>query len=387
MEEPLIPESDPEFLDFEPAPIAEMYDDLMQGPPQTAPVHTMPTDSQLIKEGKGNEVNEKNFTYNDAICNPLKSSQVSCGSFQASKLSTDCLTERMYSVQNHALGRSLPSSMVEEHKSACLIKKEEEPPTPTKFSLQSCELDDKTLDKKSKQERNRVSAQKCRQKKKEYVFKMESELKTIKEELAICKYELELLRGNLLSRIEQQYVNLNEGLLAQAKRIIDSGTMTPKIDEFVTHIAAANKELIMKRCESMNALCQLFLDRIIPDMYTRLLWDAEKSLGVFSSQYLPPEKLGSLRAPEYKENIEYIQNGLRIYRQSIGRKMREFARTKDELLDEIIKLNKYIEMVVLARLPAVNVLSALLLMKAEKLEVSVGEIFELNIPLICCFYY
>lgn len=129
----------------------------------------------------------------------------------------------------------------------------------------------------------------------------------------------------------------------------------------------------MKRCESMSALCQLFLDRLIPGMYTRLLWDAEKTLGIFSPQYLPPERLGSLRAPEYKENIEYIQSGLRIYRQRIGMKMREFAKTKDELLDEIIKLNKYIEMVVLARLPAVNVLSALLLMKAVTLLLSVGK--------------
>lgn len=239
IEEPLIPESDPEFADFEPAPIADMCDDLMQGPPQTAPVHSTSANSQLIvaREERGNEVSEKNFTYNDATYNPSRSSQFYCGSIQASKPSTDCMTERACSAQNRMLGRSLPSSMLEDQKTESLLKREEEPPTPKKLSLQSCELDEKTLDKKSKQERNRLSAQKCRLKKKEHVFKMESELKAVKEELAICKYELELLRGNLLSRIEQQYVNLNEGLLAQAKRIIDSSTMTPKLEEFVTHLA------------------------------------------------------------------------------------------------------------------------------------------------------
>lgn len=40
--------------------------------------------------------------------------------------------------------------------------------------------------------------------------------------------------------------------------------------------------------------------------------------------------------------------------------MKEFMKTKEELLEEVIRLNEYMEIVVLTRLPAIDVLNALL---------------------------
>jgi RNA-binding protein YlmH len=93
-----------------------------------------------------------------------------------------------------------------------------------------------------------------------------------------------------------------------------------------------------------------------------LLWEAEKSKGIFNPLYLQ-QKSENVDKSEYQENIEYIQNGLKIYRQSIGEKMRNFLRVRDELLGDIIKLNKYIEMVAMTRLPATSIFGALLLMR------------------------
>jgi hypothetical protein len=70
-----------------------------------------------------------------------------------------------------------------------------------------------------------------------------------------------------------------------------------------------------------------------------------------------------VNAVEYKENIDYIQNGLRFYRTNISKKMREFINSKEELLDEIVKLSNYIEMVVLTRIPAVDILTILILIQ------------------------
>ena len=94
-----------------------------------------------------------------------------------------------------------------------------------------------------------------------------------------------------------------------------------------------------------------------------MLWEAEKSKGIFNPSYTQ-QRPESIDKSEYQDNIEYIQNGLKIYRQSISKKMREFLKARDELLGDIIKLNKYIEMVVMTRLPAASVFGALLLMRA-----------------------
>lgn len=108
----------------------------------------------------------------------------------------------------------------------------------------------------------------------------------------------------------------------------------------------------------MNVSCKNFLERLIPRTFSCLLRDAEKGQGVFD----PANSLllTGLNNTEYKENLEYIKNGLSIYKQSIGNKMRDFTKAKEELLEEVTKLNKYMEMVVLARLPAVDVLKVVL---------------------------
>jgi hypothetical protein len=161
----------------------------------------------------------------------LKDVQGVYGSLAETKQSTYNSSDK---VLNTGLDQSMSYSMYEELKSETSTRKDEAQ-SPQKFSLQSCGLDDKNIEKKSKQERNRESAKKCRQRKKEYMYKMEAELKAIRQELALCKYELAILKGDLLSGIEQQYVNLKEGLLAQAKNILEEGADASKLEELLNH--------------------------------------------------------------------------------------------------------------------------------------------------------
>eukprot|EP00826_Nyctotherus_ovalis_P022306 TRINITY_DN1733_c0_g1_i4.p1 TRINITY_DN1733_c0_g1~~TRINITY_DN1733_c0_g1_i4.p1 ORF type:complete len:172 (+),score=50.65 TRINITY_DN1733_c0_g1_i4:647-1162(+) len=63
--------------------------------------------------------------------------------------------------------------------------------------VRSGELEDSMVPKKTaKKEKNRVSAQKCRFRKKQYIESLELRIKELTEELAKCKEELQVLKSN-----------------------------------------------------------------------------------------------------------------------------------------------------------------------------------------------
>jgi hypothetical protein len=226
MENRFGPDSDLEFP--EAGAIPEEYSEPMESCDKEVTFFSVPTESHLIRRGKND--------WGRHGC--LKDMQSSYGSIQESKPSTDNFTESVFSIKSMPtcmLGQSLPNQVSEELKSeSSVIKKEE---TLHKFSLQSYDLDEKVTGKRSKQERNRESAKKCRQRKKEYLMNLENELKTTKEELAACRNELKILKGNVLTKIEEEYNKLKEELLTQAKNIIECGALNVKLDEFVNTIS------------------------------------------------------------------------------------------------------------------------------------------------------
>lgn len=124
---------------------------------------------------------------------------------------------------------------------------------------------------------------------------------------------------------------------------------------------------MVKRCESVTSLCQGFLERLVSKGYACMLWGAEKSSGIFNPQNVLQKALNGLNPTEYKENMDYIQNGLRIYRRTIGDKMKDFIKAKEDLLEEIVKLDNYIEMVILTRIPAAFILNGLIQMQTVML--------------------
>ena len=96
---------------------------------------------------------------------------------------------------------------------------------------------DGSPDKKSKQEKNRDSARKCRQRKKAYIVKLEIELKEVKEELKKCKDELNILKSKGISEIDQQFCQMKEQLLAQAKELLSLGkSATPQLSEILGYL-------------------------------------------------------------------------------------------------------------------------------------------------------
>ena len=77
-----------------------------------------------------------------------------------------------------------------------------------------------SADKRSKQERNRESARKCRQRKKEYVKNLEAELRSVKEELASCKNELAVLKVKTMAECGKRLSEAKEQLIGQLKSMM-----------------------------------------------------------------------------------------------------------------------------------------------------------------------
>lgn len=248
------PDSDIDFHNFEAASPPEFCDEVMNNPTARFESSSLVPETHLmkplIKEGNRDSIYQKAFSYGGGMLgtpSPLGACQDFFGPKQYSKLSTDISIEKIFSIKslpNPTLGdtKSLPNSTCEGLKgeSASLTKKGDDSPSSKKFSLASYYQEEKTCDKKSKQERNRESAKKCRQRKKEYLYRLETELRTVKEELAICKCELEILKGNLLSNVEYHFKTLKEELLSQAKVIIEHGMVTTKLDEILNNLTVTH---------------------------------------------------------------------------------------------------------------------------------------------------
>lgn len=227
--------SDPEFLEYEQEPVCSTYHDLMEQPGRGAATFSMPTESNLMRDTRGNWPCPK--TYHDVGPSSIsfKIPQGSYGSTQGSKPSADLFSnvsvEKIFSIQNvrdYGAGKSLPASSLGGLKGGFSMRKE--PETPSKYS---CDLEDRTTDRRSKRERNRDSAKKCRQRKKQFVQALQDEVNSLREELDSCKRELEMLKGSLLSKVEEQFDNLKNEVLTQARKIIDDDIGTPKLDELL----------------------------------------------------------------------------------------------------------------------------------------------------------
>ena len=82
---------------------------------------------------------------------------------------------------------------------------------------------DGLVSKKKKQERNRESAKKCRKRKKEYLIKLEAEIKALRDELAVCKNQLETARLNNEKTLLRQKMSADiDQFLLQAKSMLNS---------------------------------------------------------------------------------------------------------------------------------------------------------------------
>eukprot|EP01022_Parablepharisma_sp_SALTPOND_P029100 TRINITY_DN72555_c0_g1_i1.p1 TRINITY_DN72555_c0_g1~~TRINITY_DN72555_c0_g1_i1.p1 ORF type:complete len:362 (+),score=27.52 TRINITY_DN72555_c0_g1_i1:934-2019(+) len=95
---------------------------------------------------------------------------------------------------------------------------------------------DGSAEKKSKQERNRESARKCRQRKKEYMNRLEAELKSVKEELAACKNELAIARANSMQGLNQQFKQMKKQLLDQTKKLMELGKPAAQLNEYLYYL-------------------------------------------------------------------------------------------------------------------------------------------------------
>ncbi len=114
------------------------------------------------------------------------------------------------------------------------------------------------------------------------------------------------------------------------------------------------------RCETINVVCKNLLETLISKFHQSLFYDSENTTGIFGPLSEYQRKCIESDQMEYTENLGYIQNGLKIYKKNIVDKMKVFITAKDELLNEVMKFNKYMESVVLIRVPAVIILSAII---------------------------
>ena len=79
--------------------------------------------------------------------------------------------------------------------------------------------------RKKKQERNRESAKKCRRRKKEYLIKLETEVRMLRDQLATCRNELENVKSSnqKVQVTLKQQMDLNlEQMLLHIKELLNS---------------------------------------------------------------------------------------------------------------------------------------------------------------------
>ena len=237
--------SDIDFTDFKPEVPASFHDVDMDIRDYHAECRN--TDQRTINV-VNNEENKQYFNTksNTNQHNSMKIVPDFFGSQPESKPITDISTMKsnnmkymMYNMSGHI--QSLPDGMGEQFTtkisaSLCDIKKEDNSPNTYKYSMPSSSFDERPLEKKSKQERNRESAKKCRQRKKEYLIKLEAELRSVREELALCKHELEVIKGDMFCKIEKEFVSLKKDLLSQAETVINNGLDTSSLDELLSKL-------------------------------------------------------------------------------------------------------------------------------------------------------
>jgi hypothetical protein len=86
----------------------------------------------------------------------------------------------------------------------------------------------KKSQKEIKQERNRVCARECRKRKKQYMNRLEDEVRLLKQELLTCKKELEILKSKQRLGLFGEYgflkqnQNMKDKILEDAKIAIES---------------------------------------------------------------------------------------------------------------------------------------------------------------------
>ena len=229
------PGSDIEFEDFDAKPHSPFRDDFINPMPQNnVPSNCIAQPTQPLpnpEASKSNRNIKKKFLISrkSSLNSPITSFKSSFGIKSDSKPTTDNSIEKIFKIQSIPNLGSLINPNSEEMKQG-------ENSYKSNFSLPSSGLDDRNLNKKKKQERNRESAKKCREKKKEYLYQLESELKDVKEELERCKCELELLKNQINSNLENQYNNHRNELLSQAAAILSSGMIIPKLTEILSKL-------------------------------------------------------------------------------------------------------------------------------------------------------
>lgn len=115
-----------------------------------------------------------------------------------------------------------------------------------------------------------------------------------------------------------------------------------------------------KKCESVNIVCKSLLETLILKSHTCFLWNYVMNTGIFSPFNEDQKDNNNPYGTEYIESLVHIRGGMNIYRENIINKMKEFIRIKDELMEEALNFSKYMESVVLARIPSLVILKSII---------------------------
>lgn len=103
----------------------------------------------------------------------------------------------------------------------------------------SCDIEGENGSKDIKQRRNRESAKKCRARKKEYIQSLEMQLREVKDELADCKIQLEMLKNGIAINLIEEFCKVNGDLLFQARDIIETDVPNFKLNNIVHELAVS----------------------------------------------------------------------------------------------------------------------------------------------------
>eukprot|EP00826_Nyctotherus_ovalis_P040361 TRINITY_DN3975_c0_g1_i5.p1 TRINITY_DN3975_c0_g1~~TRINITY_DN3975_c0_g1_i5.p1 ORF type:complete len:495 (-),score=165.75 TRINITY_DN3975_c0_g1_i5:23-1507(-) len=259
-----------------------------------------------------------------------------------------------------------------------------------------------------KKEKNRVSAQKCRMRKKQYVESLEAQIKELNDELAKCKEEIKTLReAQSASLMAESNANEYQANYKKLVSALEDALATQQADQYVQQlIGELNFNYggsSLSRRIMVDSLAEKMISFALPNSYKYLLWSAESGRSLFDPLYekKKPKKnqkyllyeeqqksqqglndIWSVISPdeEKKSFLAKIQPKLIDYKKKIEMRVHSFMKVKNELMLEIAMLGNYVDTEVTSKLWVQDVGRGLLWIESKKheKELSSVEVFGIE---------
>eukprot|EP00826_Nyctotherus_ovalis_P048492 TRINITY_DN5720_c0_g7_i1.p1 TRINITY_DN5720_c0_g7~~TRINITY_DN5720_c0_g7_i1.p1 ORF type:complete len:380 (-),score=103.80 TRINITY_DN5720_c0_g7_i1:101-1240(-) len=224
---------------------------------------------------------------------------------------------------------------------------------------------------KEKKRRNRLSAQKCRERKKEYILSLEAKIESLDTELTRCKKEIRRLKetqsANLMAEgnakeFQAKYKKCITALENALSRDEDEEVLNQLINKLNANYGGDS----VARRIMVDSLAEEMISFALPNSYKYLIWSAESGRSLFDPIYEKKKHKKHQKYLLYEQKLKIeeglndiwliinpdedkksflasIQPFLINFKQRIQAKVEKLFKAKNELMQEIGTLGNFLE--------------------------------------------